>query len=95
VCSLRKNKKAYMDRVANLGCVVCKTLFNTFEPAQVHHIREGQGMAQRASDWLIVPLCPACHTGPQGLHGDRSMMRIAKLEELDLLALTIEALHEA
>ena len=82
-----------MGRVADLGCIVCKLLFSRFEPAEVHHIREGQGMAQRASNWLIVPLCPDCHRGYQGLHGDRSLMRIAKLEELDLLALTIEALN--
>jgi len=30
---------------------------------------------------------------PNGLHGDRTLMRIAKLEELDLLARTIEALN--
>lgn len=91
--SLRKSEQKYMGRVAELGCIVCKTLFNRFVPAQVHHIREGQGMAQRASNWLVVPLCPECHTGPTGLHGDRSLMRIGKLEELDLLALTIEALN--
>lgn len=49
-------------------------------------------MSQRASDFLTVPLCPDCHTGPNGLHGNRSLMRIKKLEELDLLAMTIEAL---
>lgn len=90
---MRKSDKAYMGRVAELGCIVCKVLFSRFEPAQVHHIREGQGMAQRASNWLVVPLCPSCHTGPQGIHGDRSLMRIGKLEELDLLALTIEVLN--
>jgi len=90
---LRKIESTYMGKVADLGCMVCKVLFSRFEPAEVHHIREGQGMAQRASNWLVVPLCTSCHRGHQGLHGDRSLMRIAKLEELDLLALTIEALN--
>jgi hypothetical protein len=62
-------------------------------PATVHHLRTGQGKGQRASDYLTVALCPDCHQGPHGIHGDRSLLRIAKVEELDLLALTIEALN--
>lgn len=76
-----------MDRVAQLPCVCCGA-----HGVQVHHIREGQGMAQRASNFLVVPLCPDCHQGPSGVHGDKSLMRIQKLTELDMLAQTIEAL---
>jgi len=76
-----------MGRVADLPCVLCGQ-----QGVQVHHIREGQGMAQRASNWLVVPLCPSCHTGPLGVHGDKTMMRINKMTELDMLAKTIEAL---
>ncbi len=76
-----------MGRVAELPCVLCGA-----HGVQVHHIREGQGMAQRASNWLVVPLCPSCHTGPLGVHGDKTMMRINKMTELDMLAKTIEAL---
>ena len=54
-------------------------------------IREGQGKSQRASNFLTLPLCPSCHTGPQGVHGDKTMMRIMKTDELGLLADTIEA----
>jgi hypothetical protein len=77
----------HMGRVAELPCVLCGA-----HGVQVHHIREGQGMAQRASNWLVVPLCPSCHTGPLGVHGDKTMMRINKMTELDMLAKTIEAL---
>lgn len=49
-------------------------------------------MSQRASDFLTVPLCPSCHTGPYGIHGDRSMLKVYKMSELDLLAQTIRAL---
>lgn len=77
----------HMGRVAELPCVLCGQ-----QGVQVHHIREGQGMAQRASNWLVVPLCPSCHTGPLGVHGDKTMMRINKMTELDMLAKTIEAL---
>jgi hypothetical protein len=80
--------KRHMDRVAQLPCCVCGA-----HGVQVHHIREGQGMAQRASDFLTIPVCPDCHQGPNGIHGNRSLMRIQKVGELDLLARTIEALE--
>lgn len=82
-----KKEKKWMDRVAELPCACCGE-----HGVQLHHIREGLGMAQRASNFLVIPLCPPCHTGPSGVHGDRSMMRIKKLTELDMLASTIEAL---
>lgn len=80
-------ERKHMDRVSCVPCVVCGA-----QPVEIHHVREGQGMSQRASNWLVVALCPGCHRGPIGLHGDRSLMRIQKLDELDLLALTLEAL---
>ena len=79
----------HMGRVAQLPCACCGVT-----GVHVHHIREGQGMAQRASDWLTIPLCPDCHVGPLGVHGDKTMMRIRKLSELDMLADTIRKLTE-
>ena len=81
-------EKRYLDRVAQLDCVVCGA-----HGVHVHHLREGQGMGQRASNFLTAPLCPSCHTGPRGIHGDRSVLRQDKLDELDLLARTIERLN--
>ena len=81
------SNKDYLGRVAQLPCALCGCM-----PVQVHHIREGQGMSQRASDFLTVPLCPPCHTGPYGIHGDRSMLKVYKTSELDLLAQTIRTL---
>ena len=86
-------EKRYKNKVASLGCILSAYLGQGYVPAEIHHIREGQGMFERASDFLIIPLCPEYHRGPNGLHGNKSIMRIAKLEELDLLALTIEALN--
>jgi hypothetical protein len=40
------------------GCACC-TLLGVGEedtPVEIHHVREGQGMAQRAQHWLAVPL---------------------------------------
>jgi hypothetical protein len=80
--------KRHMGRVAQLPCCLCGA-----QPVQVHHVREGQGMSQRADDWLAIPLCVDCHTGKRGIHGDRTMLRIRKVGELDLLAETLETLY--
>ena len=84
---MRNADKIHMGRVAELTCACCGD-----SPVQVHHIREGQGMAQRASNYLTVPLCVGCHTGPYGVHGDKSRMRARKQSELDWLAETISKL---
>ena len=83
-------EKRYMEHVAKLDCVVCGSF-----GVQLHHVRAGQGMAQRAQNWLVVPLCPTCHTSSVGVHGDKSMMRVQKLDEIDLLALTNEKMWGA
>jgi len=81
-------ERAYMGRVAALPCAICGQ-----HGVQVHHIRQGQGMAQRAQNWLTVPLCVVCHQGRHGVHGDRALLRARKIDEIDLLAMTIEALN--
>lgn len=87
-------ERAHMGRVKRLRCVLCTALGQTQSSiTDVHHIREGQGGAQRASHWLTVALChDGCHQGPHGIHGDRALLRQAKCTELDLLALTLQAL---
>lgn len=85
---MRKQESAYMGRVAELPCAICGDM-----PVQLHHLREGMGMAQRNSNFLVVPLCPVCHTGTHGIHGDRQLLKVRKLDEMALLALTIEALQ--
>jgi hypothetical protein len=73
--------------------VLCAALETFGVAAEVHHIRTGQGGAQRASDFLTVALCPECHRGRLGLHGDRTLLRLAGVTELDLLAFTIESIE--
>jgi hypothetical protein len=84
--------RAHMGRVAALGCILCRQLGYGEQAAEVHHVRTGQGAAQRASDWLTVPLCPDCHRGPNGVHGDRARLKSARVTEMDLLAQTIALL---
>lgn len=89
--TLNKEKR-HLSRVAELGCILCDLLGHPGTPAQVHHIRAGQGMAQRAQHWLTVPLCEPHHTGHKGVHGTRQALKDARVDELDLLALTLERL---
>ena len=87
--------KRHMGRVAALGCILCRHLGYQGTPAEVHHIRDEQGAAQRSSDLLTAPLCPEHHRGGSGLHGIgvKAFERTYRLSELDLLAMTIEALE--
>lgn len=79
-------EKRHMGRVADLGCIICNS------QAQVHHIREGQGMSQKASNWLVIPLCPEHHTGALSVHKTAKQFANIYGSELDLLALTLARL---
>jgi hypothetical protein len=94
---MRKADKEHMNQVASIGCILCDHLGYGATPAQLHHIREGQGMSQRASNFLVVPLCETHHTGTPGVHGlgEKGFYTRYKLSELDLLAMTLEALYSS
>ena len=84
-----KNKKAptvaerhHIERVQRLQCAVC----DTPGPSEVHEIKQGQWFSS-------IPLCTSCHRGPLlGLHGQRRMWALKKLDEVDALAVTVERL---
>lgn len=85
----------WLGRVKACPCVLCSALGQTQQsPTDAHHMRHGQGMAQRSSDFMAAALCKECHQGKGGIHDDRSLLKIAKLTELDLVALTIEAIFQ-
>ena len=90
------NAKRHLSRVASLGCVVCRLVGYRGSPAEIHHLREGQGMSQRASDFLTIPLCFEHHRGATGIHGMgvKAFERAYRISELDLLAETIRLLEE-
>ena len=89
--------KRYLGKVADIGCILCRHLGTPGTPAEIHHPKEGvfAGCAQRASDWLVVPLCPEHHRGASGLHGlgTRGFYTRYRINEADLLAMTLEALE--
>jgi hypothetical protein len=77
----------YQRKVRALGCLICQ------QPAQLHHVREGQGMGQKASEWLVVPLCHFHHAAPHGFHG-RTFVSRYLLDEMDLLASVLAKIME-
>lgn len=83
--------KDYLAIVSDRGCVLCKHLGLPKTPAAIHHPREGEGTAQRASDWLAIGLCREHHQGDSGWHGlgKRAFYARYRLDELDLLAMTV------
>lgn len=76
-----KAERNHMGRVRALPCSVC----NAPPPSQAHHI------SQRHA-FTTIALCPDCHQGPQGWHGDKSLWRVRKLDELGALNVTLRRL---
>ena len=64
---MTKSEKERLDRVAELGCQVCRNLGYPGTPAEVHHKRAGTGLKRAAHD-LVIPLCAPHHrTGGYGV----------------------------
>ena len=80
----------YLGLVRQLDCVCCELLGQQQEhPTEAHHPRTGQGKSQKAPDTLAAALCSACHRDRLGVHGDKTLMKILKVDELDFTAMTI------
>ena len=85
---MKKAEKDYLNRVAGLGCIVCRNLGHGETPAHVHHVRTGIGMSQRASNYETIPLCPQHHQhGGIGvaIHADQKTWESNFGTELELL----------
>jgi hypothetical protein len=50
----------HLDHITRLGCIVC-FYQGQDTPAEVHHMRSGLGMSQRAGSFRVLPLCPIHH----------------------------------
>ena len=65
---MTKAEQSHLNRVANIGCIVCRIHLNVFSPCHIHHIRHGMGMGQRNSNYNVIGLCPPHHqTGGHGV----------------------------
>lgn len=77
-----KNKRAmtvaervHVGRVKMLCCSVC----DAHGPSDAHHIEQNL-------HFCVVSLCRSCHNG---LHGDKSVWKVMKMDELKALNVTI------
>lgn len=87
---VRRSKLAceHMDKVADLGCIVCRNEGHGFSPAECHHPRTGVGAGRKSSDFDTIPLCPEHHRlGNHGiaLHQGKKTWEARYGTELELL----------
>ena len=60
-------EKRHLSLVASFGCIACEKLGFLGSPAELHHPRFDQGVAQRACHFDVIPLCAYHHrTGSYG-----------------------------
>lgn len=93
--SKTKAEKLHLQKVADIGCIVCRNCGRFGVPAEVHHIRNGAGIGQRNSHFETIPLCPAHHrTGGVGIafHAAPRTFEAAYGTERELLAQVNELL---
>lgn len=87
-----------MDRVARLGCILCRRNGYHDTPAELHHPRTGIGASRRASHADVIPLCPYHHrSSNEALHvmGRKAWERHHGITELELLNDTRKSLEAA
>lgn len=86
---MSKNKRTttaeriHLAAIKQLPCSIC----GAPGPVEAHHIKQ-------SSAWTCVAVCSACHRGTSGIHGDKTMLRIFKMDEMDALAVTIQRIME-
>lgn len=85
--------KKHYDKIAKLGCILCRHLGYSDSPAEIHHVRKFGGKRDLAP---VVPLCPEHHRGNSGVHGlgKKGFATRYSLDEQDLVELTEKALNE-
>lgn len=84
---MTKAQRKHFEKLANLGCSLCRHLGYGETPAHIHHIRR-LGMKRENSP--VIPLCPTHHVGNDGVHGLGKKAFVVKygVTEEDLLAQT-------
>ena len=73
-------ESAHMLRVKESGCAVCDAGSGAI--VEAHHMKQG-------NHFTTIGLCDCCHRGPMGIHGDKTMWRIHKMDENDALNETL------
>ena len=86
---MTKAQKQHYDKIARIGCSLCKFVLGYDDtPAEIHHIRR----SGKRSNAPVIPLCPEHHRGNTGIHGygRKQFERVYGTTEETLLAKTLE-----
>jgi len=79
---LTAKERKHLSRVKELPCSVC----DAPGPSEAHHYKQHR-------QYTCIALCEDCHRGPLlGIHGNKAMWAIKKMDEIDALNVTIERL---
>ena len=90
-------EKKHLEKVARLGCIICRKQGFYFVPAELHHIRDIKitGLGQRASHFQVIPLCVKHHRlGKEAFHYSKKNFTAKWGTQLELLAETEELLKK-
>lgn len=95
-------EQAHMDAVAALGCIACALEDFGWVEANLHHVREGYGASQRASNWEVIPLDEPHHQGDRmrrpgqpnviALHKSQSTFKARYGNEIEILEMVWQRL---
>lgn len=93
-CTPTAEERQWMDRICQIGCIVCRLTRELFTPCSPHHI---EGKTKPGAHKLTIGLCTRHHQVPDNRkprrwtsrHGDgRAAFESAYMPELDLLEVT-------
>ena len=91
-----KHIKERFDKLAQMGCIVCRVFHDAPEvPTTIHHIGNGT-MGKRSPDERTIPLCLIHHQhGGYGIavHAGRKAFEAQYATEAELLEWTNKALE--
>ena len=72
-------ERLHLAQIKDMPCGVC----NASPPSDAHHIVPH-------NQYLCIPLCKDCHQGSfNGIHGQARIWKVMKLDEMDVLNLTL------
>ena len=63
---MKKEQKQHYDKIARLGCSLCRHLDYGETPCEIHHIRRFGGKRDLCE---VIGLCPAHNRGNSSIHG--------------------------
>ncbi|HDU8695026.1 TPA: DUF968 domain-containing protein [Morganella morganii subsp. morganii] len=91
-----KEERAYFQLLVEYGCIACRNMFGVYSIPEIHHVRNGQGMGQRADHYSVLPLCPQHHRAcyETGFHAAPATWQQIHGSERELLEQVIQEVRE-